>query len=258
VVGSVTTVTELLNSVNCALPDIVIVDLNMPDGNGISACRRIKQLHPIMEVILLTAQDDADNRAAAMEAGATEFVSKGKAYSQLPLAIRAISSRVRTQNAAGESALPVIPSELQLFQKARDMRPILLVEDDVRDVELTMAALEACDATRPVIVARDGQEALEHLQKMGATSHDALPAALLLDLKLPRVDGFEVLERMKCDTHLNAIPVVVLTASAQERDLRRSRELGARKVLTKPNSFLELRSTLQQLRPLWCSTESAS
>ena len=99
VVGSVTTVAELLDAVNSFLPDIVVVDLNMPDGSGIAACRHIKQIHPFMQVILLTADDDEDIRAAAMEAGAADFVSKSKARSQLPLAIRAISLTSGISNA---------------------------------------------------------------------------------------------------------------------------------------------------------------
>src|ERR1700739_3027217 len=97
---------------------------------------------------------------------------------------------------------------------------ILLVEDDPKDVELTLTALEDYNLANEVVVARDGEEALDYLYHRGefAARSDGNPAVLLLDLKLPRVDGLEVLQKVKTDEHLKMIPVVVLTSSREEKD----------------------------------------
>src|SRR5499427_5297550 len=98
---------------------------------------------------------------------------------------------------------------------------ILIVEDDPRDVELTMTALEDYNLANEVVVTRDGEEALDYLHCRGsfASRSDGNPAVLLLDLKLPKVDGLEVLQRIKSDEKLKTIPVVVLTSSREEKDM---------------------------------------
>src|SRR3984957_12815837 len=98
---------------------------------------------------------------------------------------------------------------------------IFLVEDDPNDVELTMTALEDYHLANEVVVARDGAEALDYLYRRGAfaSRHNGRPAVLLLDLKLPKVDGLEVLQQIKSDEKLRLIPVVVLTSSREERDM---------------------------------------
>src|SRR5580658_4269829 len=108
------------------------------------------------------------------------------------------------------------------------MRRILLVEDDPKDVELTMTALEEYNLANEVVVARDGAEALDYLYSRGSFSGRAgeNPAVLLLDLKLPKVDGLEVLQQMKADKALMMIPVVVLTSSREEKDMVASYRMG--------------------------------
>src|ERR1700753_2017523 len=102
-----------------------------------------------------------------------------------------------------------------------ELKPILLVEDNPKDLELTLAALEQSQLANTVDIVRDGAEALDYLSTRGAFSERAAedPAVVLLDLKLPKVDGLEVLEQIKGDPDLRHTPVVMLTSSREERDL---------------------------------------
>jgi CheY-like chemotaxis protein len=131
--------------------------------------------------------------------------------------------------------------------------PILLVENSARDVELTIAALEDLHFADRVVVVRDGGEALDYIYKRGkyTGSNDAGPALVLLDLKLPRVDGFEVLTQLKGDPKLRHTPVVMLTSSAEECDLVRSYRLGANAYVVKPAGFDDFHRTIQDLVKFW-------
>jgi CheY-like chemotaxis protein len=130
---------------------------------------------------------------------------------------------------------------------------ILLVEDDPNDVELTLSALTESHLANEVVVARDGEEALDYLFRRGtyASRGEANPAVMLLDLKLPKVDGLEVLERVKADPHLRAIPVVVLTSSREEQDLVRSYHLGTNAYVVKPVDFHEFVEAVRELGLFW-------
>jgi two-component system response regulator len=108
----------------------------------------------------------------------------------------------------------------------------------------------------PVIVARDGQEALDHLLAPTPQSSNDRVALVLLDLKMPRIDGFEVLRRIKEIPELRSIPVVVFTSSQDPRDIHTSYLCGATAVLTKPNSFDELKSTLGSVSRFWTNTNA--
>jgi CheY-like chemotaxis protein len=130
---------------------------------------------------------------------------------------------------------------------------ILLVEDDDRDVELTMNALEEYNLANEVVVARDGEEALDYLYcrgKHNSRSGDN-PAVLLLDLKLPKVDGLEVLRQVKSDEDLKMIPVVVLTSSREEKDLVASYRLGVNAYVVKPVDFHEFVDAIKELGAFW-------
>jgi CheY-like chemotaxis protein len=130
---------------------------------------------------------------------------------------------------------------------------ILMVEDDPKDVELTLTALEEYNLVNEVVVARDGQEALDYLYCRGqfsARSRDN-PAVILLDLKLPKVDGLEVLNRIKSDERLKMIPVVVLTSSREERDMMRSYQLGVNAYVVKPVDFHEFVNAVRELGVFW-------
>ncbi len=134
-----------------------------------------------------------------------------------------------------------------------DLRRILLVEDSPKDVELTLAALEQCKLANGVDVVRDGAEALDYLScrgdYAGRTSGD--PAVVLLDLKLPKVDGLEVLERIKGDPGMRHTPVVMLTSSREEKDLVRSYKHGVNAFVVKPVDFKEFFEAIQDLGVFW-------
>lgn len=130
---------------------------------------------------------------------------------------------------------------------------ILLVEDDPNDVELTLTALEEYHLANEVVVTQDGAEALDYLYRRGAYADRAngSPAVLLLDLKLPRVDGLEVLQQIKGDEKLKVIPVVVLTSSREERDMVASYRLGVNAYVVKPVDFHEFVNAIKELGVFW-------
>jgi CheY-like chemotaxis protein len=130
---------------------------------------------------------------------------------------------------------------------------ILLVEDDPKDVELTLTALEEYHLANEVVVARDGAEALDYLYCRGAfaTRSNDHPAVLLLDLKLPKVDGLEVLQQVKSDEKLRMIPVVVLTSSREEKDMVASYRLGVNAYVVKPVDFHEFVDAIKELGVFW-------
>ena len=134
-----------------------------------------------------------------------------------------------------------------------DLKPILLVEDSPKDIELTLAALEQCQLANKVIVVRDGAEALDYLYARGtfAGRNTADPAVVLLDLKLPKVDGLEVLEIIKKDPNLRHTPVVMLTSSREEQDLVRSYSLGVNAFVVKPVGFEQFFEAIRDLGMFW-------
>ena len=131
---------------------------------------------------------------------------------------------------------------------------ILLVEDTPADAELALRALRSQNLSNPVHVARDGEEALDFLFCRGAFGQrgfDRPPKLVLLDLKLPKVDGMEVLRQLKADPRTKAIPVVVLTSSREERDLVESYQLGVNSYIQKPVDFDQFREVVRQLGLYW-------
>ena len=130
---------------------------------------------------------------------------------------------------------------------------ILLVEDDPKDVELTLTALEEYNLANEVVVTRDGQEALDFLYRRAQFSSrpQENPAVILLDLKLPKVDGLQVLQQIKSDERLKMVPVIVLTSSRQEKDVMGSYELGVNAYVVKPVDFHEFVNAVKELGALW-------
>ena len=130
---------------------------------------------------------------------------------------------------------------------------ILLVEDDPKDVELTMTALEDYNLANEVVVVRDGAEALDYLYHRGAYADQSngVPAVILLDLKLPKVDGLEVLQRIKSDENLRVVPVVVLTSSKEEKDMVASYKHGVNAYVVKPVDFHEFVNAIKELGVFW-------
>jgi two-component system, response regulator len=133
-------------------------------------------------------------------------------------------------------------------------RTILLVEDNPDDAELTIRAFARHKMANEVVVASDGEEALDYLFATGTHKDrpaDALPTVVLLDLKLPKVTGLEVLKRMRSDERTRRLPVVVLTSSNEERDIIASYDLGANSFVRKPVDFAEFIDAAQQLGMYW-------
>ena len=134
-----------------------------------------------------------------------------------------------------------------------DLGRILMVEDDPNDVELTLTALGEYNLANEVVVTRDGAEALDYLYCRGSYAGRATdnPAVLLLDLKLPKVDGLQVLRQVKSDEKLRVIPVVVLTSSREERDMVQSYQLGVNAYVVKPVDFHEFVNAIKELGVFW-------
>ena len=135
-------------------------------------------------------------------------------------------------------------------------KKILLAEDDPKDVELTLAALEEHNLANKVVVARDGAEALDYLYRRGqfAGRPAGHPVVVLLDLKMPKVDGLEVLRQVKSDPALKTIPIVVLTSSLQDQDIVESYNLGVNAYVVKPVAFDEFVDVVKQLGLFWVLT----
>jgi CheY-like chemotaxis protein len=130
---------------------------------------------------------------------------------------------------------------------------ILLVEDDPYDVELTLSALSENHLTNEIVVARDGAEALDYLYRRGTyQSREAgNPAVILLDLKLPKVDGLEVLKRIKAAPDLKTVPVVMLTSSREEQDLVESYNSGSNAYVVKPVGFQDFVEAVREVGLFW-------
>ena len=130
---------------------------------------------------------------------------------------------------------------------------ILLVEDDPRDIELTLTALQEYNLVNDVFVARDGQEALDYLYCRDQFSgrDGSRPAVMLLDLKLPKINGLEVLQQIRSDQELRLLPVVILTSSHEEKDLVRSYELGVNAYVVKPVDFHAFVNAVKELGVFW-------
>jgi CheY-like chemotaxis protein len=133
------------------------------------------------------------------------------------------------------------------------IKRILLAEDNDNDVELTLTALQECRLRNEVEVVRDGAEALDYIYQRGKYSGrtEGLPCVILLDLKMPRVDGLQVLRQIKSDANLKHIPVVMLTSSREEKDLVHSYDLGVNAFVVKPVDFEQFVSAIRALGMFW-------
>jgi CheY-like chemotaxis protein len=129
--------------------------------------------------------------------------------------------------------------------------PILLVEDDPMDIDLTRRAFARHKVVNPIQVARDGEEALAYLARW--ERGEPKPVVILLDLKLPKVDGLEVLRRVKAHLRFRAVPVVALTSSAEDRDIQAAYELGVNSYIVKPVNFDKFVQVAAQIELYWCA-----
>ena len=133
-------------------------------------------------------------------------------------------------------------------------RLILLVEDNADDLELTLRAFERSKVPHQIVVARDGQEALDYLFSAGTFAGrdpHAAPEVVLLDLNLPKLDGLDVLRRMRADERTRQLPVVILTSSNEEQDVIRSYAVGANSFVRKPVNFAEFLAAARELGVYW-------
>ena len=135
----------------------------------------------------------------------------------------------------------------------QDLKTILLVEDNPNDVELTLEALADYRLANEIVVLNDGEEALDYLYRRGrfASRKAASPAVILLDLKMPKVDGLTVLRTVKADPGLKCIPIVMLTSSREERDLVESYQLGTNAYVVKPVDFGQFVEAIKELGYFW-------
>jgi len=134
-----------------------------------------------------------------------------------------------------------------------ELKRILLVEDDPHDVELTLTGLAEYNLANEVVVARDGEEALDFLHRRGkfAGRTDGNPSVVLLDLKLPKVGGLEVLRQLKTDEKLKMVPVVILTSSHEDRDMVEGYKLGTNAYVVKPVDFHQFVDAIKHIGAFW-------
>ena len=129
-------------------------------------------------------------------------------------------------------------------------RPILVVEDNPVDLDLTQRAFAKHRIANPIQVARDGEEALDFIPRWEAG--EPLPSVILLDLKLPKVNGLDVLRRLKSHRQVSIVPVIILTTSAEDRDIQEAYRLGANSYIVKPVDFEKFVDVAAQIEMYWC------
>jgi CheY-like chemotaxis protein len=134
------------------------------------------------------------------------------------------------------------------------VRPILLVEDNPMDVDLTLEAFREHGVVNPILVCRDGEEALQYIAEHRAATDAQLPALVLLDLRLPKVDGIEVLRQARNDEVWKQIPVVVLTTSRENADIESAYRLGVNSYIVKPVDFLAFTDVVKTIKIYWLLT----
>ena len=133
-----------------------------------------------------------------------------------------------------------------------DVKRILIVDDSPKDVELTIAALAEKNLANEVVVAEDGEEALDYLYKRGKfTDADGFPAVILLDIKMPKMNGIEVLQHIRTDPKFKLIPVIMVTSSREEKDLVESYKLGANSYVVKPVDIAQFIDAIKVLGQYW-------
>lgn len=141
----------------------------------------------------------------------------------------------------------------------KDFRTILLVEDSAADAEMTMDALREAKLANPIVHVEDGVEALDYLFQRGtwADKHAVVPAVVLLDIKMPRLDGIEVLREIRSSDRLKHVPVVILSSSREESDLARSWDLGVNAYVVKPVNAQQFFDAVQTLGQFWAVMNEA-
>lgn len=157
-----------------------------------------------------------------------------------------------TESSAGAAPMSQHLDETERFHRGT----ILLVEDNEDDRELALRAMKRTGIGHKIVAVRDGVEAMDYLKRKGiyADTTEPLPDLVLLDLKMPRMDGLQVLEQIKSDPELRTLPVVMLTSSKQDRDVQRAYNLGVNSYICKPTSFSEFLKLVNNLGNYWFDT----
>jgi CheY-like chemotaxis protein len=225
----------------------VDVDLERPDI-GLEVAEQLEKAHVL--VIFTTAQPE---RVRACGRG-TGLFTKPYNTEDAPGVLR-----LRRDSAVLDYAEQPAPSSFEWLSAHTEtaagprniLGSILLVEDHPHDLALSLAALESADMANPIVVARDGEQAMDELLRASARHPAERPALVLLDLKMSRVDGFEVLQRAREKPELRNVPIVVFTSSQDPADIRRSYEYGAKAVLVKPQDYRDYKSMLIALSQRW-------
>jgi CheY-like chemotaxis protein len=133
-------------------------------------------------------------------------------------------------------------------------RPILLVEDNLMDVDLTFHAFRDCDVANPILVCRDGEEALEYIAAHALPSDNQVPCLVLLDLRLPKVDGIDVLRQARNHEVWRQVPVIVLTTSREKKDIEAAYRLGVNSYIVKPVDFAQFAEVVKTIKIYWLLT----
>jgi CheY-like chemotaxis protein len=150
--------------------------------------------------------------------------------------------------------LSILPCRLAAMlreNKMNTLKPILLIEDSSKDVELTLAALEDCHVANQVIVLRDGNEAIQYLREHAGIDGDCFPVVVLLDIKMPKLSGIEVLRAIKAEPKLKYLPVVMLTSSCEGPDIAECYQLGANAYVVKPVEFAQFFEAVKAVGRFW-------
>lgn len=134
------------------------------------------------------------------------------------------------------------------------IRPILLVEDNPMDLDLTLQALEGSGVANPIVACRDGEEALEYMNQHRSPGDLQVPIVVLLDLRLPKVDGIEVLRQARSDPVWRQVPIVVMTTSRESRDIEAAYGLGVNSYIVKPVDFLTFTEVVKSIKVYWLLT----
>jgi CheY-like chemotaxis protein len=137
---------------------------------------------------------------------------------------------------------------------SNDKRPILLVEDNPMDVDLTLESFKEHNLANPVLICRDGEEAVEFIEQHRQAHDPQLPLLVLLDLRLPKMDGLDVLQRARSDEVWKKIPIVVLTTSRDDKDIHRAYEIGANSYIVKPVDFEKFADVAGKIKVYWLLT----
>jgi two-component system, chemotaxis family, response regulator Rcp1 len=221
------TMAEALASAQSGPFDLYLLDSKLPDGTGAELCQQIRAFNRHTPIIFLSGAASQADRKQAVSAGAQAFLPK-------PADLEALRQVIA-----------------RLLGSQKKISEILLVEDNPADVNLMRLALEEGKEATNLNTVEDGEEALVFLRQQGKYASVKRPDLIILDLHLPKRDGYEVLTEIKRDPHLKHIPVVVLTISSAPEQIRKAFDLGANSCITKPVELEQLFKIVKSLEEFW-------